>query len=242
MTFTETEGILLKRTAYGDSDLILYFLTAHGTETYFAQAARKSRKRFGGQLDFFRRLKLRAFQKGEGQWMRLEGCELIEVWEPLWQEAARYEVVCRWIALLRGLLPAGKGAGLYPFVCESLRVMAQADLSVERIAEYDLRFQLTLSRRLGYGPNFEACLGCRQVPEGRIYFNDAWGGVRCEACFAAAYTDEVTAMQVTPEVFQWLSLYQSSGKPATALSKAGALEVAHLLEAHWRQHELKGIA
>ncbi len=147
------EGLILQKTPYGDSDAIVHCLTNGGVETYFARSARRSARRFAGHLDYFRRLSLQVEKKREGAWAHLSACEAVEVWEPLWQDPDKYPLASRWIALLRRLLPAGKGASQYGFICESLRYLAAAPLS----CDIPIRFELKLSERLGYGPDFEPC-------------------------------------------------------------------------------------
>jgi DNA repair protein RecO (recombination protein O) len=54
MEFFPTTGILLKKTAYGNSDLIITFMTRKkGKISAVAKAARNSRRRFSGVLDLF---------------------------------------------------------------------------------------------------------------------------------------------------------------------------------------------
>src|SRR5512146_1463988 len=74
-----TKAIVAGALLYGDSDLVVSFLTEeHGLLKGFAKGARKSRKRFAGCFEPFTLLKLQCKVKEQGMLARIETADILD--------------------------------------------------------------------------------------------------------------------------------------------------------------------
>lgn len=230
-------GILVRKVDVGDDDLVVTFLTPLGLLTFFARAARRSRKRFSGQLDFFRILHLESRQTRESSWRQLTACELIEVWTDLWLQPAKLPIASRFIELGRALATEENAAALYPYLTNSLRYLASpsSTSSPASLQELAVRFELRLSMELGFGPNVtRACRRCLLDDDQALLFHPEWGGGVCEPCADRDRRYVSERLRLPPPVVAWLSHYQTAYRAPRALESPELSLLNQVLVSQWR--------
>lgn len=177
------EGIVLRIVNYGESDLVVGFLTPdHGKLSAYAAAARVSRKRFGGALDLFHRLRiqLRPPKGTHGSLWRLNQVELLETHLGLRNDlrrlaAASYLADCLWNLVGEG----DPHKALYDWWEETLLKLSTEPISVVS----DLRLEFEMLSHCGFAPHWDQCLECADRPkEGKVFFSFDRGGILCERC------------------------------------------------------------
>lgn len=181
MAALKTEGIVLKTTVIGESDLIAWLYTRElGLIRTKALGAKRSRKRFMNCLDLFCRIDCWLHQKDSRDLLRLDQARFID----------RPELTHH--PLVLGL--AGLIAEMTLKFCPEQ--VPEADLySALRICLTELPSQpdglnptqaylIKLLHLSGFGPNVDACLVCGK-PIDRIEacsLNPMQGGLTCSAC------------------------------------------------------------
>jgi len=183
-TFT-TPAILLRRTSYGDYDLIVTFLTLEkGKLTVIAKNAKKSRKRFAGVLELFSLLHLVCTApRGRGMPV-LQEATIEDPFSDIRGNIMKTAYASYWSELITLWLEEEKTqARIYHLLryCLSALDAGHFDEKVLSII-FQIRF-LTIS---GLSPNFSRCSKCRMdtdlIAGSRLAFELAKGGVLCQRC------------------------------------------------------------
>ncbi|ETR74625.1 MAG: DNA repair protein RecO [Candidatus Magnetoglobus multicellularis str. Araruama] len=101
MQSTNAQGILIRRIDYGDSDLILTFITQkYGKISLMAKSAKKSVRRFGGILELFYFLEL-IIRPGKGSKPSiLENASLIRPFEKIRTNVVHTAYASYWAELI----------------------------------------------------------------------------------------------------------------------------------------------
>src|SRR5436853_6862297 len=86
-----TLALVLRTRPYGESDRIVTFLTEdHGKLTGIAKGAKNSRRRFGGTLEPFVRIRAVFRQRTGAELAFLLRCEFLGVWRTFSQDLDRF--------------------------------------------------------------------------------------------------------------------------------------------------------
>jgi DNA repair protein RecO (recombination protein O) len=183
-----TRALLVRRVAYGESDLILTLLTEQvGKVSALARGARRSQRRFGGALEPMHTLRVTLEERTTSELYVLREASI---------EQARSGLT----SSLEALDAAGRALTWLARACvaktpEPLAWAAIADFldaldapSSERPPRLQLaEFGLRLLHALGWALDFEHCVRCGKTCEpGQAAFADAaQGGLVCRACGGA---------------------------------------------------------
>ena len=188
MATIDTEALILRSVDFGESDRIVHLLVPEmGRLTAIAKGARRSVKRFPGTLDFFNHLRIQAERRRIPGMARLEHARLIQTFQCLRTDPARFALGCYLLELLDRLAPEG-GARADTGRIFGFALAALATLDREKP---DLRLRTLLEIRgldaLGLRPELRCCVRCRERvgngPGGsRVGFHIADGGPVCEGC------------------------------------------------------------
>lgn len=180
--------MLLRRVAYGESDLVVTLLTeSHGRVSALARGARRSAKRFGGALESMHMLRVRLEERPRAELMTLAESALAQARRRLTGELERMEVAGRALGWVRRAAPPRTPEPeVWRITSELLeRLDDPGDARSPRLhlAEAGLR----LLGALGWGLELERCVGCGRACEpGRRAMLDARrGGLVCRACGGA---------------------------------------------------------
>jgi DNA repair protein RecO (recombination protein O) len=181
----QTEALILRAVDFGESDRILHLLIPDsGRLTAIAKGARRSVRRFAGALDLFNHLHIQADLRRSPSMARLDQARLIETFDALRTDPARFALGCYLLELLDRLAPDGGNRAdmrrLFGFALGALRAIA--------IHEPDARMRILLELRaldaLGLRPELRDCVRCGSATgrDAQVAFHVADGGAVCGAC------------------------------------------------------------
>ncbi len=189
MSTFSTPAILIRRTDYGDYDLILtFFSLARGKISLIAKSAKKSTKRFGGILELFSELVV-VGSSGRGKGLPvLQEAALKQPFSRIRADITRTAYASYWAELIHDWMQEyERQTELYDLLKRSL-----GDLDSGRTSEAGLSvlFQMRLLNISGHRPNLSHYCRCQNPLEstvsGRLIFNIARGGITCRNCASRA--------------------------------------------------------
>ena len=183
---------MLRAVEFGESDRILHLLTPRtGRLVAIAKGARRSVKRFGGNLDLCNHLRIQVERRRRMSMPHLEQAILVDAHLPLRERPARFALGCYVVEMVDRMAPeSGVGADLqrlFDFLRDTLRLVSRS--------EPDERLRLVLELRaldaLGLRPSLRDCVGCGRdatavrpatLAAARVAFRVPDGGVVCRHC------------------------------------------------------------
>jgi DNA repair protein RecO (recombination protein O) len=175
------QAFVLRTVDFGERDRVVSLLSRErGKLSAFARGARTSRRRFGGALEPFTRLRAELRERAGAELWTLEDVTVERGHGGIRADLAR--IACAGYACeLAGALvrDAEPHEDLFDLVGDYL---GRLDDGPAR--PWDLRaFELGALRATGLMPRLDACARCGQPPGGGpIRFDPAHGGVLCPAC------------------------------------------------------------
>ncbi len=185
MSTFSTPAILLRRSSYGDYDLIVTLLSLEkGKITVIAKNAKKSRKRFPGLLELFSVLHIECRNpRGRGLAF-LQDAALENPFSSIRGNIMKTSYASYWAELVNLWLEEGKEQNriyyLLRFCLDSL------DTGIIGNEELSIIFQLRFLSFSGLSPNFSQCNQCRkkmdEINGYHLFFELAKGGILCKGC------------------------------------------------------------
>ncbi len=174
-------GVILRKSPYGESDLIITALLAeNGLRRFFAKGALVSRKRFGGRLELFTQVKLRYRVKAEGLWMLTEAESVAGV-SVNWSEPSAFAAAGFFAELICTFHPEGESstavAEFWMTFESHVRESGGLGLSPDRLL---VAFWQLLGF-FGYALSVMACVRCKES-QGSGRFQPEQGGFVCQFC------------------------------------------------------------
>lgn len=238
-TFT-TQGILLRRTEYGDHDWILTLFSQDlGKIGMMAKFARKSKKRFAGALELFSQLQVVCSKgRGKSRLPILQEAVLCQPYsgirESIWKTAhASYwaELVALWLEEAHGQ------PEIYQLLDESLMALDQAEAQLDAIT---VIFQYRFLILAGLGPHLERCTVCRRAIESSraksFAVSVAHGGVVCAKCREATGDLRLQLARGTIKQLAWVAGGDLNHARRARFSAAAMQEAQQMLEAFIPYH------
>lgn len=235
-----TEGVIIRRSDFGEADRLLTLITPQGKRRVVAKGARKTTSRLAGHIELFTHATL-----------------LLAVGRSL--DIVTQSVILHPYDSLRGDLKrigaAYYAAELIDRLLEEddenrpafdLLVAALAALDSSRNVDLVLRFyELHLLGFLGYRPQLYHCAGCQEVlGEDTNRFSPAAGGALCPRCAPA----DRAAIPMSLSAFKLLRFLQAQPLDAIErlnISDTTRAEAEKLLRAYIRrilERDLKSVA
>lgn len=185
MQTLRTDALVLRSVDYGEADRILHLLVPElGRITVIAKHARKSVKRFAGNLDLFNQLDVQIAKKRAGAIHRLDRARLVRSFEPLRTDPARFALGCYLLEMLDRLAPEGGSRAdmerLFRFALKALEWLSSREPD-ERVRIF---LELRALDALGLRPELSRCVRCGREPGERdeVDFHVPDGGPLCGAC------------------------------------------------------------
>jgi DNA repair protein RecO (recombination protein O) len=227
MVLAGGDGMVLRATPYGESDLIVQLLTVeHGKVSALARSARKSQRRFGGALGLLvlGRHELRQRRRGAELWS-LESSAMVREWTALAADVAAVAHASYAVEVVRELLPAEQPEP----AALALLVELHDALAAGGPSPSVLRaFELALLDALGSGPSLDRCVGCGagdtlDLP-GTI-LDVGRGGVACPGCAALTRSSGVRAL--SPAARRYLLAVRDAPSLAAAAALDGDDDLVH---------------
>ncbi|MBI5887217.1 MAG: DNA repair protein RecO [Deltaproteobacteria bacterium] len=188
-----TEAVILNSFDYGESDRILAFYTeAHGKLKGIAKGARRSRKRFVGNLEPASHITLGFFYTEKSELVRVESVALVDGFTNVRRDIERLSEACYIVELAAEMTREGMHVpAVYGLILSFLNMLNRGGP-----AGVVLRFfEIKLLSALGLMPRLDACVACRRdfgggnAGGGRVSFNSDRGGAVCSRCDGGALTN-----------------------------------------------------
>lgn len=180
----KTHAIVLRALAYGESDLIMTFLTDDfGKLKGIAKGARRSKKRFVNALDLFSRSDVVFSRRGAEGLALIENCDVREHYPGIRADLEATLVATYFVDLADQFSAEGKhNAELFQDLQDFLALVGSGNSSETLIRIFELR----LLKRAGFEPVFDRCLKCQtEILEiASPAFSLKEGGIYCERCAA----------------------------------------------------------
>ncbi|MEX2247565.1 MAG: DNA repair protein RecO [Dehalococcoidia bacterium] len=175
----KTPAIVLRQRDLGDTDKILTLYTANfGKVDVVAKGVRKARSRLAGHVE---PLAQATFLLAKGRNLDIvTQVETIEAFPPLREDLERMSRAVYACELIdRFTEPHHEHFGVYRLLLDTLRRLATRD-DLDVAVRF---FEMALLNVLGYRPELEECVRCRQRLEAVTnYWTAGGGGVACPAC------------------------------------------------------------
>ncbi len=174
-----TEGIVLKRSDFGEADRLLVLLTpGHGKLRVLAKGVRKVPSRKAGHVEPFMRSQ---FLMARGRDLDIvTQVEALDTYQGLRGELVRTTYACYLIELADAFAEeGGENDALYHLLAYALGKLSSGDEPAMLARFYELR----LLTYVGFRPELQRCVRCGAAHEpGPAYFSAQEGGVRCPRC------------------------------------------------------------
>lgn len=186
-------AILLRRIDYGDTDLILSFLTREtGKASAIAKSAKKSVKRFGGILEPFSLLQV-VWKQGRGGLPILQEASLRSAFFHIRGDIRKTAYASYWTELVHEYAEEGAPQdSLYGLLCYTLHSL---DTGAAPAAVLSILFQMHFATLSGFRPELGRCNRCgtevAAMPTSRLVFDIPRGGIVCGGCRSASSGETV---------------------------------------------------
>ncbi|MEA3465341.1 MAG: DNA repair protein RecO [Thermodesulfobacteriota bacterium] len=175
------EAIILRYTNYAEADRIVTLLTKeYGVCSAFARNARKSRRRFGGALQPFNRVRVLWQRRRSGGMLQLAEIELLEAATPLLTDLETLSLAAYGCELVGALLPEQQPVPDVYLVLESFLTHLPKAQSLPVVR---LLLELRLLKLAGLLPHIGHCAGCwESLRDEWLLFDARRGGTLCPRC------------------------------------------------------------
>ena len=175
------EAIILRYTNYGEADRIVTLLTKeHGVCSAFARNARKSKRRFGGSLQPFNRIRVLWQTRRSGGMPQLAEVELLGAATPLLADLDALSLAAYGCELVAVLLPEQQPV---PDVYQVLKSFLAHLPIAESLPVARLLLELRLLQLSGLLPHIGHCASCWEpLRDEWLLFDAQRGGTLCPRC------------------------------------------------------------
>ncbi len=229
-----SDAILLKRTEYGDYDLIITFLTrSMGRISVIAKNAKKSVKRFAGALDPFSVMNISCTRsKRRNSMPVLCSVDLDDSFAKIRTDAAMTGYAFYWVEIINSWLEEGKAQQpLYDLLLYVLAALNSGSMKKEVLS---LLFQIRFMTISGFGPNLSRCGKCStpidEINQNRIIFDFAEGKFICDKCGANYTRHGIAVSKGTLKQLIWINNSDIKRIERIKLSPCSLYEGEKLLE------------
>jgi len=185
MSSYSTPAIMLRKTDFGDYDLIITFFTLkEGKITVIAKSAKKSTKRFGGILELFSALDV-VYGTGRRKGLPvLQEAVLKQPFPSIRSSMLKTAYASYWTELINEWMEDGQiEVLLYQLF---YHVLKELDAGASSEGALSILFQMRFMKMFGLAPNLQRCGICRvdleNITETTMMFNLAKGGIICDRC------------------------------------------------------------
>jgi DNA repair protein RecO (recombination protein O) len=180
----ETEAMVIRSHPLGESDRIVTFLTrAAGKVRAVAKGARRSRKRFGSNLEPLSRVRLQYFEREGADLARIEAVDLLESFYRLQEDPERAAVLACMAEVADAFAREQQEDEPYFRLLHAVLRAVRDGLDLEWAARY---FEIWTLRLHGVLPSLSSCGSCGRDLGARGAFDRRGGVVLCRTCAPGA--------------------------------------------------------
>ncbi|TAN62960.1 DNA repair protein RecO [bacterium] len=185
-----TEAVILNSFDYGESDRILAFCSSdYGKIKGIAKGARRSKKRFVGNLEPASHVRLDFFSSEKSELVRVEQVTLLDAMPGLRADMERYGAACCMLETVSEMTREGLSLPrVFSLLLSFVKMAAQLPDAAHTLSFFEIK----LLDILGFSPHLESCVACRlgfgsgHGEDARIFFSSEKGGALCPDCAAGA--------------------------------------------------------
>ncbi|MBI1799966.1 MAG: DNA repair protein RecO [Candidatus Eisenbacteria bacterium] len=234
MALVQSEGIVLKTYALGDTSRIVVVYTRDlGMVKMVAKGARKLPSRFGATLEPLSRSRFHFYHRSDRELHLLSKTDPLAAAGLKLADLARLAHAQAALELLDRLLWGDEPhPELYDLLAASLEATIAAPIA--QLPAITGAFQLQVAGLLGYRPRLDACANCGGALSPERLFSAARGGLMCASCA----TSEPGVTRLSADALAGLSLLLS--KPVAEAGKYVELrragEILRVVEQFLRHH------
>jgi DNA repair protein RecO (recombination protein O) len=240
----EAEAIVLRSHALGESDRIVTFLArGQGKVRGVAKGARRSKRRFGANLELLSRVRLVWFEKERQELGRIESAELLEAFYDLQADPERGAVLACLAEVTDAFArEAQEDDAFFRLLLAVLRAVRDG-LDLDWAARY---FEIWTLRLHGVIPDLERCGGCgsETAAAGARYLR-AEGTIACGRCGARRPGEMVLPVETLKAAAEIVrrppAAFVGVEPPRDALRPLGILAAAifeEVVERRFRSYEV----
>lgn len=177
-----TKAIILRKIAYGESDLIVTFFGRNdGRMSGIAKSARVSQRRFGGSLELGSLVDLRYVMRRGADLVRIEDAQVNAPTTGIMLSLERLGALSRALELALAFLPEHQAAPeKFDLLADYIFNLSREDPGPASVITFEIKW-LSL---VGYAPALENCMKCG----GEAQTGETWsfsldsGGIFCPRC------------------------------------------------------------
>jgi DNA repair protein RecO (recombination protein O) len=185
MALLKTPAILLRKTDYGDFDLIVtVFSLRQGKISLIVKSGKKSKKRFAGVLELFSLMEIVASRGRRGRLAVLQEASLKEPYANIRSDIRKTAYASYWAELVNAWMEENvSSASLFALLTYALESLDQERDSGEALS---ILFQIQFLNLSGHSPNLAVCSSCRRSLDAFnqpfLGFSLPAGGILCRDC------------------------------------------------------------
>jgi len=181
MPFHSTPAVVLNCQDFGELDKkVALFTRDFGRLNGIAKGAKKSKKRFGANLDLFAYVDV-VFFEGHSSLARIEESSFIRPFKDLTSDLLKFSHASYLIQLVDEMTgERQKEKSLFEHLVYFLTLLDDGSPKEDLLRIFEIRLLGTL----GFKPRLDGCFKCAQFPDGRkhAWFSVARGGMLCARC------------------------------------------------------------
>ncbi len=179
----DSQALLLRRTAYGEADLIVLLLTERrGVVSALARAARVSQRRFGGSLEPFHELHVVVEERSDRELQTLVDARITRTRPRLVASLEAMEAAGVALGWLRHALPQHTAEPeVWALVTRALDALDATPAAPRSVVT---ALGLALGAALGWGLELQRCVRCDRpcAPTRAAQLDPSRGGLVCRRC------------------------------------------------------------
>ncbi|MDQ0190470.1 DNA repair protein RecO [Alicyclobacillus cycloheptanicus] len=177
-----TEAVVIRSIAYGETHAIVTLLTPNGTVAAMARGAKKPQSRLAAGVQLFVKGMYTLYQnRGMGS---LNQVEILDARRPLRENldlAAYAAYFCELVHAVAEERPHGSHAVYTQFEGALQRLLAEPAMA----GVFARVWEAKVLRMSGASPDWTRCVRCTQPLEGTVGYSSTEGGFLCQRCQAA---------------------------------------------------------
>lgn len=238
MATVKSPGLVLQRTPYSDTSLILKVYTAEaGLLTLIAKGARNARSKFRSLTDFFVVVEWVHPATGRGEILTLHDAALIEDLAHLRTNPLKQALGQVWLETYLRLSPgSGESLQRFDWLLQHLQSLNAAS-QLSDLTRLSIDFLHGFCHLSGYSPQFRTCVHCGGEANGiRLRMHTDLGGPVCPQC----RREEGATLPLSAEAARFIEQCDRLGSWATLPSRKTAVAAESFLWAFLQRHAGEG--
>jgi len=177
-----TDAVVLYSMDFGESDkLITFYTTSFGRLKGIAKGAKRSKKRFGINLEPLSLVRLHFFEKKEDSLVRVSACDLLNPFQGIRDDLFKISYGSYMIEVVEKLAPEReRHPELFTLLIDFLGILEARGVTEDLLRVFEVR----LLDDIGLRPHLSDCVACRTPIVGGtgVRFSPAKGGALCNRC------------------------------------------------------------